>query len=260
MPGCILSLWVVSDSLQPHELYSPPGFTVHEIFQARVLEWIFISYSRGPSWSRDWTWISCIGKQILYHWPPGKPQFPLTEFVNFVNLLIFSEGKRGWGKVSAKGLATDLLGWREKIYHSALLSRSGHEEEISENWTRSNICNFLWKYFLTFKKFISFNWRLITLQYCSGFCHTLTSAMCVHVSPHPKPPFHFPPHPIILGCPSSTGFECPVSCKELGLVIYFTYGNMHVSLLFSQIIPLSPSPPEYKSLSYISVSLLLSCT
>ena len=36
-------------------------------------------------------------------------------------------------------------------------------------------------------------------------------------------------------------FECPVSCIELGLVIYLTYGNIHVSILFSQIIPLSLS-------------------
>ena len=37
--------------------------------------------------------------------------------------------------------------------------------------------------------FIYFNWRLITLQYCTGFCHTLTwISMGVHVSPIPQPP------------------------------------------------------------------------
>ena len=55
-----------------------------------------------------------------------------------------------------------------------------------------------------FCKFIYFNWRLITLQYCSGFCHTLTwiSHGCTCI-PHPKPPFHLPPHPIPQGCPSA---------------------------------------------------------
>ena len=38
-----------------------------------------------------------------------------------------------------------------------------------------------------------------------------------------------PPHPS--GSSQCTGFECPVSCVELGLVIYFTYGSIHISLL-----------------------------
>ena len=44
-----------------------------------------------------------------------------------------------------------------------------------------------------------------------------------------------------------------------GLAICFTYDNLHVSMLFSQIIPPSPSPTESKRLFYTSVSLLLSC-
>ena len=54
--------------------------------------------------------------------------------------------------------------------------------------------------------------------------------------------------------------EHPASCTELALVIYFTYGNIHVSVLFSQITPPSPSPTESKSLFFTSVSLLLSYT
>ena len=46
---------------------SPPGFSIHGIFQARILEWVSISSSRGSSWPRDTTWISCIGRWILYH-------------------------------------------------------------------------------------------------------------------------------------------------------------------------------------------------
>ena len=51
--------------------YSPPGSSVHGISQERILEWVAISYSRGSSWPRDRTHISCIfciGRQILYHW------------------------------------------------------------------------------------------------------------------------------------------------------------------------------------------------
>ena len=46
---------VMSDSLWPHELQSPPGSCAHGIFQARILEWGAISSSRGSSWPRDWT-------------------------------------------------------------------------------------------------------------------------------------------------------------------------------------------------------------
>ena len=101
-----------------------------------------------------------------------------------------------------------------------------------------------------------FNWRLITLQQCSGFCHTFTwinrGCTCV---PHPEPPS--PSHPS--GSSQCTSPEHPVSCIEPGLVIYFTYGNIHVSGLFSQIIPPSPSPIESNSLFFTSVSLLLPC-
>ena len=48
-----------------------------------------------------------------------------------------------------------------------------------------------------------FIWRLITLQYCSGFCHTLTwISHGLTCAPHPVPPSHLPPHPIPLGHPS----------------------------------------------------------
>ena len=47
---------------------SPPGSSVHGISQARILEWIVISFSRGSSQPRDQTLISCICKWILYHW------------------------------------------------------------------------------------------------------------------------------------------------------------------------------------------------
>ena len=46
---------------------SPPCSSVHGIFQARVLEWVAFSFSRGSSQPRDQSHISYIGSQILYH-------------------------------------------------------------------------------------------------------------------------------------------------------------------------------------------------
>ena len=39
---------------------SLPGSSVHGIFQARILDWVAISFSVGSSWPRDWTRISCV--------------------------------------------------------------------------------------------------------------------------------------------------------------------------------------------------------
>ena len=47
---------------------SSPGSSVHRIFQVRVLEWVPISYSRGSSWPRDGTRISCIADRFLIIW------------------------------------------------------------------------------------------------------------------------------------------------------------------------------------------------
>ena len=63
---------------------------------------------------------------------------------------------------------------------------------------------FKWMHGFHFLKLIYFNWRLITLQYCSGFCHTFTwiSHGCTCV-PHLETLSHLPPHPIPQGHPSA---------------------------------------------------------
>ena len=84
---------------------------------------------------------------------------------------------------------------------------------------KSSKASFLFFFFyVSLKSFFSFlfiylfliSWRLITLQYCSGFCHTLT---CISLGytciPHPDPPSHLPLHPIPLGLPSAPG---PSTC------------------------------------------------
>ena len=57
-------------------LFATPWSVAHQspvygVFQARILESVAISYSRGASLLRDWTLVSlvpCIGRQILYNW------------------------------------------------------------------------------------------------------------------------------------------------------------------------------------------------
>ena len=47
---------------------SLPGSSIHGIFQARVLEWVSISFSRGSSWPRNWTGVSCTAGGFSTSW------------------------------------------------------------------------------------------------------------------------------------------------------------------------------------------------
>ena len=47
---------------------SLPGSSVHKILQARILEWVAIPSSRGSSWPRDQTRVSCIAGVFFTIW------------------------------------------------------------------------------------------------------------------------------------------------------------------------------------------------
>ena len=64
---------------------SPWGSSVHGILQARILEWLAISSSRGSSQFRDPTWVSCISHTAGGFFPaepPGKPLSPSLTFIH----------------------------------------------------------------------------------------------------------------------------------------------------------------------------------
>ena len=74
---------------------------------------------------------------------------------------------------------------------------------------------------------------------------------------HPGPPRTSLPTPFPLGFHGALALGALLhasSAGHLALVIYFTYSNVYVSMLFSQIIPPSPPPPESKSLFFMYVS------
>ena len=61
---------------------SPQGSSVHRIFQARILEWVAISCSKGSSQSRDWTfvsWVSWIAGRLFTH--QGNREAQLEEMM-----------------------------------------------------------------------------------------------------------------------------------------------------------------------------------
>ena len=66
--------------LSPVRLCAPtdrslPGSSVHGISQARILERVAISFSRGFYCPRDWTHVSDTGRRILYHWTAWEALF-----------------------------------------------------------------------------------------------------------------------------------------------------------------------------------------
>ena len=68
--GIAKSQTQLSDKHSTAQDYSLLGSSLQGIFQARILEWVAICYSRGSSWPRDQTCnscVSCIGRQILYY-------------------------------------------------------------------------------------------------------------------------------------------------------------------------------------------------
>ena len=72
---CLLLLFsygVVSDTFGLHELQAHQATLSMGFPRARILEWGAISFSRGSFWPRDWTYFSCLGRQILYHWATKK--------------------------------------------------------------------------------------------------------------------------------------------------------------------------------------------
>ena len=79
----------------------PPSSSVHGISQARILEWVSISFSTGSSWARDWGHISCIGRWILYHWATREVPTLMISSIQF-SLSVMSDSSRPHGPQHAR--------------------------------------------------------------------------------------------------------------------------------------------------------------
>ena len=108
-----------------------------------------------------------------------------------------------------------------------------------------------------FNKFIHFNWRLVSLQYCSDFAiYFHESAMGVHVFPILTPLSHLPPHTITLGHPSAPAPSIlyPASNLDWQFVSYMIVFMFQChSPKSSNPLPLSHSPKVH------SIHLCLFC-
>ena len=82
---CVLRCSVISDSVTPWTT-APQASLSMEFSQARILEWVAISLSRGcsqPSGRTCASYVSCIERQFLYHWAT----LPWTYTVLYVSFI-----------------------------------------------------------------------------------------------------------------------------------------------------------------------------
>ena len=69
-----------------------PASPVHGISQARILEWVAISFSRESSRLRDWTCICCISRQILYHRATSGDPYWIRVDLNPMTVVLIRKG------------------------------------------------------------------------------------------------------------------------------------------------------------------------
>ena len=78
-----LTLWDPTD-------WSPPGSSVHGVLQARILEWVTMPSSRGSSWPRGRTWVSCTGGRFFTTWATREALQIEVIFFNSSHLHVLS--------------------------------------------------------------------------------------------------------------------------------------------------------------------------
>ena len=127
---------------------SLPGSSVHGLSQARILEWVAISFSRESSQPRDWSHISCvswIGRWILYHFPTCEAWFSSYFWI-----------KHNWTYSLIGGARWNLFfqSWRIlSLYISGF--PPCHDTEIDTSWPT---------YFLLKQYYINYKWMRIFLE------------------------------------------------------------------------------------------------
>ena len=108
--ACVLSCVQLFDDPMDCSL---PGSSVQGISQARILEWVAISSSRGSSQPRDWTCISCTVRGILYHWATFrnlqssglKPNFQRNRMKRMIVMMVVRVIGICWGLSAASSCA-----------------------------------------------------------------------------------------------------------------------------------------------------------
>ena len=131
--------------------YSPPGFSVHGILQARILKWVAISFSRVSSRPRDQIQVSCITGRFFTVWATRKVLKSEQKYV------LKTTSKRWWVGPDAQWLDKVLIYWFRagsdmKEKYKGLVTSMPKKQKIYDF--------FLWKLTRIFNRYCLWIWRL----------------------------------------------------------------------------------------------------
>ena len=84
---------------------SPPGSSVHGVFQARILKWVAISFSRGSSWPRIEPMSAALAGKFFTTESPGKPQV----YLKSLHFSVFTASNPGLPPTSLNQMLQDFF-------------------------------------------------------------------------------------------------------------------------------------------------------
>ena len=161
--------------------------------------------------SEIWSYLQVNKVNLLVSWIPAEDTTLLSQ-IHMILLLIPGTPVRINSIFLCQLPKPQFTGHCEESHEHLYMQRDVFQERKTKPTGSLSFFFFAIFYFwiLFCFSFIFISWRLITLQYCSGFCHTLTwishGFTCI---PHPYPPSRLLLHPIPLGLPSAPG---PSTC------------------------------------------------
>ena len=83
-------------------LFSPMGYTVHGMLQARILQWVAFPFSRGSSQPRDLTQVSALQADSLPAEPQGKPQNTGVGSLSFLQQIFPTQESNGVSGIAGR--------------------------------------------------------------------------------------------------------------------------------------------------------------
>ena len=95
---------------------SPAGSSVHGILQARTLEWVAVSFSRGSSRPRDQTWVFLYCRQTLYRL--NHQGSPKLWYVLIIKCFIWKE----WSSFEFTNMkwSVYIIRWKKNVQHRTI--------------------------------------------------------------------------------------------------------------------------------------------